>query len=319
MHLAVPPTNWYTSQTNIPQPSNNDSESSTDKNDYPEGYQVKFDLDSREMMFGNPSITPVHKGDWVDIVREDQLKIHCRVKDVSLYPVVKLSNPIYQVTTTAQSNDSRPTTPKTPSASPSRPEWRSAQMVIYNSNLDDMNDDAKAISIITLLETLPSVKEMTEYLLQQSQHSEPSLKTWYDRISPAALGILRWIIASNRSYIVQVDTYPGQEDAEPDDNSSRLDQCVSNIPDTWVQFRFAQGSPDKEQRFIKALEKEKLNIKKDYPTIFAFHGSPINNWHSIIRQGLDFRDVLHGRSCGDGIYHSQNMRVSEGYSREQMV
>jgi ubiquitin-conjugating enzyme E2 Q len=125
------------------------------------------------------------------------------------------------------------------------------------------------------------------------------------------LGLLRWIIASNRSCIVQVDKCPGQEATDP---SIRLEQKCSNVSDNWVQFRFAQGAPDKEQRFLNALRTEKQNLDPRYPTLFAFHGSPLGNWHSIIRHGLDFNDTLHGRAYGHGVYHALDQSTSIGYT-----
>lgn len=84
---------------------------------------------------------------------------------------------------------------------------------------------------------------------------------------------------------------------------------------------FPQGAPDKEQRFIKAIREtsERLgprhpNILK-YPTIFAWHGSFLKNWHGIIREGLHFNEVTHGRAYGDGVYFSPQFQTSCGYSQ----
>lgn len=196
-----------------------------------------------------------------------------------------------------------------------------AKIAVYNQNFDDMNDADKSETIVTLLQTLPSVKEMGAYLTQQSRFSEPSLKAWKERVSPAALGILRWIIASNRSCIVQVDRCPGQEDTDAAMAKVRLDQRVSNISANWVQFRFAQGSPDKEQRFYNALksQQESNEINARYPTIWAWHGSPLQNWHSIIRSGLDFKETLHGRAFGHGVYHAMDQNISTGYAQQSAV
>lgn len=54
------------------------------------------------------------------------------------------------------------------------------------------------------------------------------------------------------------------------------------------------------------------NVLTD-PTLFAFHGSPLPNWHSIIREGLHFQEVAHGRAYGNGCYHSLDLRTSMGY------
>ena len=143
-------------------------------------------------------------------------------------------------------------TPDTPSTTPPPSGRVAAKLVIYDQNFDDMDKPSKSETIVTLLDTLPSIHEMRSYLLQKSKFSEPSLRTWKERISPAALGLLRWIIASNRSCIVQVDNCPGQDDANA--AGVRLDQKCANVDSGWVQFRFAQGSPDKEQRFLNALK-----------------------------------------------------------------
>ncbi|RMZ76431.1 hypothetical protein DV737_g4803, partial [Chaetothyriales sp. CBS 132003] len=82
--------------------------------------------------------------------------------------------------------------------------------------------------------------------------------------------------------------------------------------DGWLQFRFAQGAPDKEQRFVDCVKKESPGAK--YPTLFARHGSPLSNWHSIIRQGLRFDEALHGRTYGNGVYMSNQACTSVWYT-----
>jgi ubiquitin-conjugating enzyme E2 Q len=134
-----------------------------------------------------------------------------------------------------------------------------------------------------LLETLPSIKELRTYLVQQSRSSEPSLRTWKERVSPAALGILRWIIASNRSCIVQVDVCPGQTEDEVSRAKIRLDQKCSNVHENYVQFRFAQGAPDKEQRFLSALKDQQAVLDPKYPTMFAVSNS-LNRWPLLVIQ-----------------------------------
>lgn len=212
-----------------------------------------------------------------------------------------------------------PATPDTPAVTPPPFSPVAARLVVYNQNFDDMDDLGKAETIGMLIETLPPIKEIKAYLIQQSRTSQPNLRKWNDRISPAALGMLRWIIASNRSCIVQVDRCPGQDDLELVTSKVRLDQRISNISEEWVQFRFAQGSPDKEQRFLQALRDEQANLKPDHPTLFAFHGSPLPNWHSIIRTGLDFKQTLHGRAYGHGVYHAKDQSTSCGYAQPAQV
>ncbi|PHH92596.1 hypothetical protein CDD83_6657 [Cordyceps sp. RAO-2017] len=124
---------------------------------------------------------------------------------------------------------------------------------------------------------------------------------------PSSLVLLDWIIASNRSHIVQ--DQPVVRSSESVDGGLRYAA-------EYLQFRFAQGSPHKERRFTQELKEhavDRLGQAKLFPTLFAWHGSPLKNWHSIIRTGLDFSKRAHGRSYGDGVYMSQNMSVSVQY------
>lgn len=207
----------------------------------------------------------------------------------------------------------------TPATTPPPPFLIPATFQVYNQNFDDMDDVSKSETIVTLLETLPSVLEMRTYLTQQCRRSEPSLLAWKDRVSPAALGLLRWIIASNRSCIVQVDKCPGQDDQDAAKAKVKLDQRISGISEHWIQFRFAQGAPDKEQKFLNALKAQQANLDPKHPTLFAWHGSPLQNWHSIIRSGLDFKETIHGRAFGHGVYHAIDQNTSVGYAAPSTV
>jgi ubiquitin-conjugating enzyme E2 Q len=193
-----------------------------------------------------------------------------------------------------------------------------AEMLIYDHNFDDMNNTEKAETILMLLDTLPSVKEMREYILRHRRSSEASLSAWVDRISPAAFGILRWIVASNRSCIVQVDKFPGEKDCNGMNNNIQPDQRVKGM-DLYIQFRFAQGAPDKERRFMKCLQDTQQRLGLEFSSLFAWHGSPLHNWHSIIRTGLDFAEIAHGRAFGHGVYHSQSLETSLAYAPISVV
>lgn len=174
--------------------------------------------------------------------------------------------------------------------------------ITYEQNFDDLSDEQKQSAICVLLETLPSVAAMKSFL-QSSNGGSGSLQAWTDRISPAALGVLRWIIASNRSCIIQVDNQEG--------DTMKAEERVSGMPD-WMQFRFAQGAPDKEQRFITSVRETSKHL--EHPTLFAWHGSPLPNWHGILREGLHFRDLSHGRAYGNGVYHALEVSTSLSYS-----
>ena len=49
--------------------------------------------------------------------------------------------------------------------------------------------------------------------------------------------------------------------------------------------QFVTGSPEKETKLRAAIQAEQANNANArlYPTLFAFHGSGLRNWHSILR------------------------------------
>uniref|UniRef100_A0A6Q2WVF8 Poly [ADP-ribose] polymerase n=1 Tax=Esox lucius TaxID=8010 RepID=A0A6Q2WVF8_ESOLU len=89
---------------------------------------------------------------------------------------------------------------------------------------------------------------------------------------------------------------------------SRLQQL--KFMHTPHQFLLLSSPPAKESNFRAA--------KNLFGSTFAFHGSHIENWHSILRNGLvvasNTRLQLHGAIYGNGIYLSPMSSISFGYS-----
>ena len=161
----------------------------------------------------------------------------------------------------------------------------------YDRLFDDLSRAEQLVTIGPLLNTLPSIAEMGEWLRTKQGRT---LEQWTDRISPTALGFLRWIIASNRSCIVHVNSNAGK---------GSMEERVEGMGD-YLQFRFAQGAPDKEQRFINAVRENSRKNSPKQASIFAWHGSPLCNWHGIVREGLNFEETVNGRAYGHGVYVS---------------
>ncbi|RDL41264.1 uncharacterized protein BP5553_01243 [Venustampulla echinocandica] len=317
MNLNVPPVTVLAAHSSNPIPRSMSIPGSTIPVQSTDLLDVKLDSNRQEVLFEEGSSCPVRNGEWialkVDGAGNGALSSgHYQVVDISLYPTVKLSRAGYTPKSSFKKTSDVPVAPATPLTA-----LTPAKLAMYNQNFDEMDSKCKAESIVALLETLPSIKEMRDYLIRQSRYAEPSLRTWKEGMSPAALGLLRWILASNRSCIMQVDRCPGQDEHDATLGKIRLDQRISNIDKSWVQFRFAQGSPDKEQRFLNALREQQGNLNPSYPTLFAWHGSRLYNWHSIIRTGLDFIDVQNGRAYGHGVYHAIDQEISCGYANRR--
>ncbi|XP_044060468.1 protein mono-ADP-ribosyltransferase PARP6 [Siniperca chuatsi] len=138
------------------------------------------------------------------------------------------------------------------------------------------------------LDSVMSIREMT-----QVQGSYLEIKKQMDKLDPLAHPLLQWIISSNRSHIVKLPL------------SRQL-----KFMHTSHQFLLLSSPPAKEARFRTA--------KKLYGSTFAFHGSHIENWHSVLRNGLVNASYtklqLHGAAYGKGIYLSPISSISFGYS-----
>eukprot|EP00455_Lapot_gusevi_P000117 TRINITY_DN1004_c0_g1_i12.p1 TRINITY_DN1004_c0_g1~~TRINITY_DN1004_c0_g1_i12.p1 ORF type:complete len:207 (+),score=71.90 TRINITY_DN1004_c0_g1_i12:154-774(+) len=76
---------------------------------------------------------------------------------------------------------------------------------------------------------------------------------------------------------------------------------------TKLQFQVVSSFPEHERKFrdwlAQARGRSRVNRRGSY---FAFHGSPVSNWHSIIRTGLRSGYV-------PGIYHAMTADTSVGY------
>jgi ubiquitin-conjugating enzyme E2 Q len=262
---------------------------------------AKFDPIARELLLVNQTAPgPVKIGEWV-VVTSNSIEgaYHARVEE-NFFPTIRLGELIY-----VPGVGQRPIGKEIPKAVPTVG-FVDADFFVYNQHFDELSDQDKRSAITLILDTLPDVMQMKAFL--ESHAQDPSLKHHRHRISESALNLLRWIIASNRSCIMQVDrTSSSSSFAGAEDRVSGMDN--------WMQFRFAQGAPDKEQRFMDCVKavSTRLNLR-EYPTLFAWHGSPLANWHAIVREGLHFNDTLHGRAYGDGVYMSPNASTSIGYS-----
>lgn len=284
-------------------------------------HKAVFDRARAQLIFSSSTTPIVHTGNWIYVTvfaasGKPEEKWHCKVTE-TLGPIASLGKPIFHPIpaggnphhqafpsgATPSKMITPAVTPPPPAGTPgsSKPE---VEFVLYDTDFDELNDVEKNATICALLDTLPSIGDMKSWL-QKRQGKDTSLRD-YEQISPAALGVLRWILASNRSCIVQVDDIDG--------SMSKSEERVSGMQQ-WMQFRFAQGAPDKEQRFITAVRTTCKRLSKEkYPTIFAWHGSPLRNWHSIVREGLNYEETQHGRAFGHGVYFALDASTSLSYS-----
>ncbi|KAL7788457.1 hypothetical protein V8C43DRAFT_112295 [Trichoderma afarasin] len=210
-------------------------------------------------------------------------------------------------------------------------EWKEATILQYTGDTDNLNETDRSVALAMILRRIPSVLDMRTYLLDNPSQRLPS----WGRLDKDSLTLLQWIISSNRSLILQDDAVPNlfKPEKQPGDPQSQVTappnppdppnpsnpHKVNGLQPQWMQFRFLQGTPERERLFMKEIMavSQSQGEQKKFPTIFAWHGSSLQNWHSIIRTGLDFNTVQNGRSLGDGVYMSSDFSVSQGYCRKQ--
>ncbi|KAH6905576.1 hypothetical protein BKA70DRAFT_1372977 [Coprinopsis sp. MPI-PUGE-AT-0042] len=168
-------------------------------------------------------------------------------------------------------------------------------------DFDTLNKAEMRAVIAKLIDSLPSVEDMGKHLTRKVRagKSKPKLNDIDPDISPAAWLILRWIIGSCTAYIEEIVTG---------------DERIKNLDPNWRQFRLTVGAPDAEAKFKKEVEAaaRKDSNAAQYPALYAFHGSPLRNWHSIIRHGLWYKEIAHGRAYGNGVYLAKDGNVSMG-------
>ncbi|PYI01657.1 hypothetical protein BO78DRAFT_378577 [Aspergillus sclerotiicarbonarius CBS 121057] len=247
--------------------------------------------DPEKLLLSTPAKHNLQAGDWVAVKEASDSfssfkspSLCCEVLSVHNHSLIHLSQPI----AIGFGNKNA-----------GRPRWKEVRFMPYGVQVDKVEGELEQQAIMALLDTLPDVFLMKSFITsgaRPGQHN--SLESWKGKICPSALLVLRWIVASNQSCIVH------------DDDPEHQVTGMHN----YMQFRLAQGSPDKEARFIQAVRK---NSSGNFPTIFAWHGSPIYNWHSILREGLNFKKQLHGRSYGNGVYMAKDINTSHGYTNSQ--
>lgn len=235
----------------------------------------------------------IKEGDWIliDMSSAGQY-CYCRVQSTDKWPIVDILEPVTQHTSDG--------------ITPGDSESVLVKFVLLDMNFDDIETaDQKQTVIVALLQSLPDVLSMKSWL-ESGPPGSRSLAAWKN-VPPAALDLLRWVVASNRSCIMQDGDIAGLGEGTSRHN------LVTGM-NGYLQFRFAQGSPDKEEKFASAVSDNSSEHDSKYPTIFAWHGSSLSNWHGIIREGLHFKKTTNGRACGHGVYMAQQFSYSLSYS-----
>lgn len=141
----------------------------------------------------------------------------------------------------------------------------------------------------TVLETIMCRLPLDEIFYNQIDVEKELMTIGIDVIN-----LKNWILSSNRSCIVPIPDY------------AHIEQFGAI-----EQYLLVSDSPEKERVFQER--------RANHGSIYAFHGSPFENWHSILRNGLynasGTKFQTTGAVYGAGIYISPFFNTAIGYSR----
>eukprot|EP00460_Paracercomonas_marina_P001145 EW705587.1.p2 GENE.EW705587.1~~EW705587.1.p2 ORF type:complete len:202 (+),score=72.70 EW705587.1:43-606(+) len=122
-----------------------------------------------------------------------------------------------------------------------------------------------------------------------------TLKTVLEHLHPLAYGLLVWIITSNRAYLRRL---------RPKERFASLE--------TEHQFVMVSSSSKREQMFLRAKDAAAAR-NGGKGSIYMFHGSPMGNWHSILRTGLKTSGGAGLGASGPSIWMANDYTTSQSY------
>jgi len=153
-----------------------------------------------------------------------------------------------------------------------------------------ISPENKRTDISTVREILRALPNMNDAAKANTLNA---LRDLYNRAHPLASAMVDWITVSNRSHLIKIP-----------------EKFQLLRMRTRHQFLLLSSTQEAEALFRKNREK--------YGSKFAFHGSPVENWHSILRNGLknasQTKLQIHGAAFGNGIYMSPYISTSCQYT-----
>lgn len=127
----------------------------------------------------------------------------------------------------------------------------------------------------------------------------------YNSIGDMAYAFVKYSLKSNKTIIYQNNIFNSHDVCEISKDEKEANLMVEQLLEL-TQFS-VRNTHQEEDRFKKAKE-----------TIYLYHGSSADNWYSIMRNGLKVgsksKYFRNGAAYGNGIYLSDNISLSLGYS-----
>jgi len=155
-----------------------------------------------------------------------------------------------------------------------------------NNNVRDYNHLEK------VLELIPSISDMEKY-----GKTELELRNYLLKIDSQdrVYKLVKWILSVQRAALLKMPP------------TNQIKSCGTE----YQYLMMGCSDPTKAAKFREN--------RKKYGSYFAFHGSSIENWHSILRKGLvnasNTKLMTTGAAYGAGVYMAAESSVSVGYAR----
>ncbi len=159
--------------------------------------------------------------------------------------------------------------------------------------LSFMSGDSKQSGMVTeVIDSLPSIADMIKY-----NKTSKDLRGYLDqKCHLLAYPFLIWLITSNRAHL------------RPLKPSERFKDIT-----TEYQYVVCSNAAEREQKWqaMKLAKEQQLGYGKG--STYMFHGSPVGNWHSILRTGMMISGQPGLGASGAAIWMANDFSTSVGY------
>jgi len=183
-------------------------------------------------------------------------------------------------------------------------------------------------TVTAVLDRCPKTEILVEKLSEIQQGFEGSrspegssvnlqFRRWLDSIHTGLFHVLQWVLMSNRGHLRHLSDAKDRVKGLPYDGCEQFVLLCGN-PEQELLFRRAKERIRREDEAVAAQMPGLIEswLPHQSPTIYAFHGSGINHWNSILHNGLQYNFTAHGRAYGHGVYFATDMMTSVGYIQQ---
>lgn len=165
-----------------------------------------------------------------------------------------------------------------------------SQLKPFPSRFENETGECNIETLVAIVNETPKLKIFLKNIIDEN----------YDELDTEVVELLYWVLVRLR------DPYLRSVEGEEYENvMSKIPQRTGAMKPSHI-FAVCPIANSKSEEVFQ-------NEKKVYPSKFAFHGSKLDSFFSIINHGLHQHMCKNGL-FGDGVYLSSELSVSMGYS-----